>query len=683
MLSRRRAKQIELPLRRLAILFAVGVPALASVFAALYLTSAAQAADPLAIVIFATAAVGIAAALFIRGIAQQLTDTAELLRRFARGESYLRLEDTQRFRELRLTAAAFNDIADRVEDRESQFALVSEATGDVIWEWRAKTDTVVWTGELYKLFGVARDRFEADSTWWHERVHPQDRERVEERLSATMEGTHRRWSEEYRFRHEDGSYRWFWDRGILMRDLKDKPVRFIGCMTDISAQRQAEERIWQLANHDELTGLPNRKVFHSELNALTEAARADAPGAVLLIDIDHFKDVNDSLGHAAGDTLLRTVSARLKDSIGDRGTVFRLGGDEFGILVTRFDRRQASELARSMLGALRDPAVVGDRMVTPRATIGIVLVPDHGANADELLQNADLALYEGKRRGRHQAVLFDPHFRAALDQRIALMAEVRQAVLEGRFRPHYQPIVSLRTGAVQGVEALMRWELADGTLRTPASFLSAYDDPELALLLSGRLFECIVKDFHSWDAAGVAPSYLAINISTTFARFPNAAERILTCLAEAGIPPSRFCIELTETMLLGEHSERIGEKVRTLHAAGVRIALDDFGTGYASLTHLQKFPVDAIKIDQSFVRSIVSDTDSQAITAAVLELGRRLGKEVIAEGVETPEQAELLRAAGCRQAQGFLYARPMPPEALLEFLSDPHRVIYTPKSKAG
>ena len=580
-------------------------------------------------------------------------------------------------------ALDLNTIADRIEDRELQFAHVSEATGDVIWEWRTDTDSVVWTGELRKLFGVPSDRFKAGSAWWHPRVHPQDRKRVEERLDTFMEGSDRRWSEEYRFRHEDGSYRWFWDRGVLTRSADGKPVRFIGCMTDISAQRVAEERIWQLANQDELTGLPNRKVFHSQLKSLEESIEPGQLAAVLLIDIDHFKDVNDSLGHPAGDALLKEVSGRLKTTVGERGTVFRLGGDEFAILLPGHSREASAAMAAAALAALANPIIVADQMVNTRATIGIVLFPDHGRDPAALLQNADLALYEGKSRGRNQAVLFDPSLRAALEQRMSLLVEVRIGTLMQRFHPYYQPVVSLRDGSVKGVEALMRWEHPERGLLTPGSFMAAFDDPELALKLGERLIECVLADYRQLAAAGLAPPYIAINVSSAVSRLPDLAERLLDQLAIGGMPPSRLCVELTETLLFGEHAVLIGETINKLHAAGVRIALDDFGTGYASLTHLQKFPVDAIKIDQSFVRSIATDPGSQAITSAVLELGRRLGKDVIAEGIETEEHAEILRAAGCRQAQGFYFARPMPTEALLVYMADARDSPIVRRAKAG
>ena len=617
------------------------------------------------------AAVGAAIALR-QLVLRPLAMASEIVRRHAAGETDLRLDTRSGLPRFRKLAATLNAIADQNADREQHYAFVAEATGDVIWEWNAGTDSVVWTGELRKLFGVSSDRFEAGSPWWHARVHPHDRKRVEQRLDAVMASTERRWSEEYRFRHEDGNYHWFWDRGVLTRDANNNPIRFIGCMTDISAQRIAEERIWQLANQDELTGLPNRKVFHSQLKSLQETTDGGKRAAIFLIDLDHFKDVNDSLGHPAGDALLKAVSGRLKSSVGDGGTVFRLGGDEFGIVIPSFDREKSIAMAATMLSALANPIVVADQMVSTRATIGIVLFPDHGKDPEALLQNADLALYEGKNRGRNQAVCFEPSLRAALERRMSLLGEVRIGTLMQRFRPYYQPIVSLRDGSVKGVEALMRWEHPERGLLTPGSFLEAFDDAELALKLGERLIECVLADYRRLDDAGVAPNYIAINISSAVSRLPDLAERTLDQLVEGGMPASRLCVELTETLLFGEHAELIGATIEKLHAAGVRIALDDFGTGYASLTHLQKFPVDAIKIDQSFVRSIATDPGSQAITSAVLELGRRLGKDVIAEGVETEEHAEILRAAGCRQAQGYYFARPMPTEALLEYMAADH-----------
>jgi diguanylate cyclase (GGDEF)-like protein/PAS domain S-box-containing protein len=632
-----------------------------------YLVLGGRRIDVLSATTITTGLICLSLILLARFIAGPVKAATATLRRFAAGETDLRLNAERGTGHFRRLAAVVNALAARVQDRELQYALVSEATGDVIWKWDGATDRVSWTGELRSLFGLQADHFEADSDWWHGRVHPKEREEIERRLSTVMEGTNRHWSEEYRFRHEDGSYRWFWDRGVIVRDACGKPALFVGCMTDISDQRAAEERVWQLANNDELTGLANRKVFHAELDSLLEASAA-ACGAVLLVDIDQFKDVNDSLGHAAGDALLKAVGNRLKESVGERGTVYRLGGDEFAVLLPGYDDDRSTRLATHALAGIRAPMEVAGRNLNARATIGVATFPRHGGTAAVVLQNADLALYEGKEHGRDQVVCFVPSMRAALEQRISLLRQVRQGIADRRFEPYYQPIVSLKDGSLRGVEALMRWHHPETGLLTPGSFFAAYEDPGVALELGDRLLERVIADFCMLDGDGLAPPYIAINVSSTVSRLSDFARQLIATLAQAGMPPSRLAIELTETLLFGDHAESIGSTVRDLHDAGIRIALDDFGTGYASLTHLRKFPVDAIKIDQSFVQSIATDADAQAIVSALLELGRRLGKDVIAEGVETAEHATLLRAAGCRQAQGFYFARPMPASALRDYI---------------
>ncbi len=519
-----------------SIALAALLPGLVS--ATTYLIAGGRHGIGLLAVTLAGSGIGALTAAFMLVIVRPVAEAADLVRRYANGETHVRLDPQKGLRRFRDLAVALNAIADRVDDREQQYALVSEATGDVIWEWRAQTDSVAWTGQLRKLFGVTTDRFEAKSAWWHARVHPLDRERVERRLEETLASGDRHWTEKYRFRHEDESYHWFLDRGVLTRDLEGRALRFIGCMSDITAQHEAEERIWHLASRDELTGLPNRKVFHARLNALSEASAEPQRSALLLIDIDHFKDVNDSLGHPAGDVLLKSVSERLQERIGTGGTVFRLGGDEFGVLLPDFDRDGASGMATELLATLADPVVVVDQMVTTRATIGVVLFPEHGTDTATLLQNADLALYEGKNRGRNQTVCFEPELRSALESRISLLGEVRVSILMHRFRPYYQPIVSLRDGSVKGVEALMRWEHPERGLLTPGSFFPAFDDAELALSLGDRLIECVLEDYRTLNDARLAPTYIAINISSAVSRLPDLAERLLNRLTEGGMPPS-------------------------------------------------------------------------------------------------------------------------------------------------
>jgi diguanylate cyclase (GGDEF)-like protein/PAS domain S-box-containing protein len=667
--SHQSSKPRPQPQLRLALDLAATIAVPAMLVALLYLAAGGRNPDVIAGIAITAAAAGISLTLLAGRLDGPIVEATRLIARYAAGETGLRLDPEKGFGTFTELASAFNSTADGIEEREEQYALVAEATGDVIWEWNGAIDRVEWTGDLRTHFGIDSDRFEADSTWWHGRVHPEDRQEVEARLAAVTAGTGRYWSEEYRFRHEDGSYRWFWDRGVMVRDAAHRPLRFVGCMTDISDKHAAEERIWQLANHDELTGLPNRMLFHTRLQALLAASTVASGGALLLVDLDGFKDVNDSLGHPAGDALLKAVGERLRRSVGEKGTVSRLGGDEFAILLPCCDRGTAWAMAEAALAKLRQPFAVAGRIIDTRATFGIVLFTDRSQDAAALLQDADLALYEGKGRGRNQIVCFEPKMRAAMERRITQLVEVREGAAKGQFRPFYQPIVSLSDGSLKGVEALMRWQHPEHGLLTPASFLSAYQDVELATQLGEHLLQHIIADYRHWKDAGSAPPYVAINVSIGIARVPDFAERLLAKLREGGVPPDRFVVELTETLLFGKDSHIIEATVRALRAAGVRIALDDFGTGYASLTHLQQYPIDIIKIDQSFIRAIGTDPGSQAITAAVLELGRQLGKAVVAEGVETEEHAGILRAAGCSLAQGFHFARPMPPEALLAFMA--------------
>ena len=658
--------------------FRIGLGAAAGVAAALpaFAVGAAWAliADSRLEVWGAAAAAGIASGIAVAMLAQRaarhIEEATGLAKRFAAGETHLRLDADQGLRSYRALATILNSIADQIVESEMKYRLISEATGDALWEWNALTNRTTWDGELRTLFGIDSDHLEERYSWWNERVHPDDRPAVEHRLDKALASVDRHWSDEYRFRREDGEYRWFWDRGLIVRNAAGKALRLVGCMTDITAQRTAEERIWQLAHHDELTGLANRAFFYARVEELIRASETGRCGALLLIDLDQFKDVNDTLGHAAGDALLRGIAGRLEHAFGEAGVVSRLGGDEFAIYVPGpATIEDAQQLGQGLLQAISDPLEVEGNTILSKATVGIAFAPQHGASASELLKNADIALYSGKGRGRDQIVLFEPAMRAETDQRVALYAEVRQGLAADLFEPFYQPIVSLKDGSVQGVEALMRWRHPTRGLLTPGQFMPAFGDADLALQLGSRLMEHVVADFRSWYDAGLAPDYVAINVSPSGFRRQDLAKRLLGRFRAAGLPASCLCVEVTETVLLGRHSGPAEQNLRELHEAGARIALDDFGTGFASLTHLQQYPVDIIKIDQSFVRSLATDAGSQAIISTVLELGRRLDKSVVAEGVETSDHVMMLRAAGCALGQGYHFARPMPADTLRELMA--------------
>lgn len=613
---------------------------------------------------------GAAAAILAMWVGRPIEEATALATRFAAGETHLRLDPSKGIATFRDLAVVLNSLADQVTNRERQFDLVSEATGDAVSTWDPLTNELVWHGRWHSLFGGTGETLRTTLAAWFERLHPDDRERIEAGFQAAVSGPGRTWSEEYRFRVSDGSYRWLWDRAVILRDNSGRAISVVGCMTDINRQRAAEDRIWHLANRDGLTGLPNRALFQKRIEAMM-ARESDRTGALLLFDIDHFKEVNDTLGHAAGDGLLACLAQRLRDCVPEPGIVCRLGGDEFAVLLPFADADEAAVVADCVLTAIREPVRREMDVLRPRATIGVALIPEHGATPSEILKSADIALYHGKAEGRDRIAMFEPGLRTALEVRSNLVSEVRDGLERGEFEAYYQPIVLIQDGSAVAVEALMRWNHRERGTLPPSEFIAALGDPEVALAFGKTLMRQVVGDYRCWMDAGIAPDYAAVNVSSAGLHRPDFAERIFQRLEQAGVPFSCLALEVTETVFFGGTTggAKVKHTLAALHSAGIRIALDDFGTGFASLTHLRQLPVDIIKIDQSFVRSLVADRGSQAIVSAVLELGRGLGKTVVAEGVETEDHATMLRAAGCVEAQGYLYARPMPERALRDYLS--------------
>ncbi|TVR07438.1 MAG: EAL domain-containing protein [Salinarimonadaceae bacterium] len=432
--------------------------------------------------------------------------------------------------------------------------------------------------------------------------------------------------------------------------------------TDITNRKAAEDEIWRMANQDVLTGLPNRAAFTKRLNEALEKAEADGTTvSLLLIDLDEFKDVNDLLGHDAGDELLRQTAARLSALARPCDMVARIGGDEFAfILVGPLTLDNAARFAEHLVDELRATFDYQGLVLSTKASVGVAAFPDHHRDAAELMKDADIALYRAKAEGRTRAVVYNELAREIIHQRVRILHEVREGLACGEFLPFYQPKIDLQTGRITGFEALARWRKPDSGLVTPAYFGSAFADFEVAIAFGEMMIQRIAADLRSWSDAGLEFGTIAVNTSSAEFADPQLAQRFLKILDDHDVPTNRIEIEITESVFLGRCPEMIAATLQNFHDHGVRIALDDFGTGFASLMHLKQFCVDHLKIDQSFVRDFLVDTGDAAIVEAVIGLGGSFGLEVTAEGVETPEQAERLLALGCNYAQGFLYAKPMP-----------------------
>lgn len=462
--------------------------------------------------------------------------------------------------------------------------------------------------------------------------------------------------------------------------IGDVPAVVAG-LVDITDRKAAEARTRRQATHDALTGLPNRLLFQERLQQALERMGNGGTVGLFLIDLDDFKSINDTLGHDAGDELLFQAAARLKATAGPDDLVARLGGDEFVVLSCEaLTIADALSKGAALLAALRQPCERAGQTITPRASLGIALAPEHDSDGGELMKDADLALYRAKANGRNMAVVYEPSMRAAMLRRVAICQGLAGALKEDRILPFYQPQVELATGRIASFEALARWRHPERGIIPAAAFQEGFHDAEIAAGISEAIVAAVLRDLRGWLDAGHEVGHVCVNLSASVFRDPALPERLLARLAEAGVPAERFGVEVTETVLLTRNADEAERTLRTLRRAGLRVALDDFGTGYAALTHLKRFPVDAIKIDRGFVDHVEQDGEDAAIVRALIRLAADLKLDIIAEGVETAGQEAFLRAHGCRFAQGYRYARPVAASRVPWLLGQPGLLPAEPVS---
>ena len=438
---------------------------------------------------------------------------------------------------------------------------------------------------------------------------------------------------------------------------------------DVTANRQAQERLNYLAYHDDLTGLPNRSLYNDRLSqAMIEARRQGRYVGVMLLDIDHFKMVNDTVGHDAGDELLRDIGKRLSVCVRDSDTVARFGGDEFGlVLADMADPRDAIFVAQKMLDSFAPPFFVGGREMFVGPSIGITIYPVDSDTLDGLVKNADSAMYHAKAQGRNNFQFYSAELTARAQSRLAMETSLRRALERREFLLHYQPKFSLETGEMTGVEALIRWQHPEFGMVSPQDFIGIAEESGLILPIGEWVLREACQQVKRWHDEGLGQVRLAVNLSTKQFRHGRLKETLAGVLAETGFDPRYLEFEITESVLM-ESSAAVSEVLADLKAMGISISVDDFGTGYSSLSYLKRFPIDALKIDRSFVRDLPKDQDDAAIVRAIIAMSRSLRMKVIAEGVETEEQQQFLRAEGCDEIQGFFSGRPVPPEEFLQRL---------------
>jgi diguanylate cyclase (GGDEF)-like protein/PAS domain S-box-containing protein len=558
---------------------------------------------------------------------------------------------------------------DALRDSEERFRLAAEAAGLGIWDYDAARNRREWSQHLKIMLGLGAD-VEPSVATALELVVPADRALLKTLIDAAQAGdSSHGFDVALRIRRaNDGAERWIQTGGWRIHASSGRPVRVLVTLRDITEERTAQERLRWTATHDSLTGIANRACFTEYAEAALSKAGRDSRLALVLLDVDHLKETNDSIGHDAGDALLVTFASRLGTIFGKQAIVGRLGGDEFAVLL---EVPIVSDVVRKVdeaLKLLREPFDYDGHTCTPQATAGVSLFPTDGSNAADLLKAADIALYVGKHGQRGSVSLFHPSMRAGMQRRASMLNVARMAVRERRIIPFYQPKVVLADGSLAGFEALLRWRHHSLGIQTPDTVAAAFEDVNLAIAISDTMIEGVAHDLRKWLDRGFEPGRIAINLSPAEFRQDQLADRVLEPFHRLDIPLDRLELEITETVLLARDVERVSNSLARFHQAGVKIALDDFGTGYASLTHLKEFPVDVIKIDRGFVGNLYEGSDDAAIVEAIIGLARGMGMEVVAEGIEDERQARFLAERGCTYGQGYLFSRPLSADAVTAIL---------------
>lgn len=527
----------------------------------------------------------------------------------------------------------------------------------------------VWTAEPDGLFDYVNartlDYFQRASQQmigegWQQVVHPDDIGECLQRWSHSIE-TGELYEVEFRLRRHDGVYRWHKARATCGRDANGKIVKWFGTNTDIEAQKQSEEKLNYFARHDPLTDLPNRTEFMSHLQSAVERAESNPAGrfAVLFLDLDRFKVINDSLGHLVGDRLLKAIADRLCKYVRPGDIVARLGGDEFTILLNRTGGvSDVVQIAERVQRNLARPFQIESYEVFTSASIGIIISDDILREPEDFLRDADSAMYRAKEGGKARYEIFDREMHVRNMNLLQVETDLRHAIERGEFEVQYQPIVNLETESIREFEALIRWRHPKHGLIGPDAFVSVAEETGMIVSIGGWILEEACRQTVKWQNQFAFPLSISVNLSAKQLMHPSLTDQVAGILSETGLNPGRLKLEVTESTVM-EHSEKSLSVLQDLDALGISLSTDDFGTGYSSLSYLQRFPFDRLKIDRAFVDKMACDEKSEAIVKTILMLGENLDIEVVAEGIETERQLDMLRSLGCRLGQGFLFSKPV------------------------
>jgi len=561
-----------------------------------------------------------------------------------------------------------------LRESEERYALAARGANDGLWDWNLESNTIYLSARWRDMIGCPDCAENSPPEALLDRVHPENRASVEAALKAHIEGVSAHFEAEYRLQHESGDWIWVLGRGLAVRDAEGRATRIAGSQTDISARKHFEEQLAHSAFYDALTGLPNRSLFQKNLErALARSSREPAHQfAVLFLDLDRFKNINDSLGHIVGDQVLVEAGRRFGSCLRPGDTVARLGGDEFAVLLDGVaDTPAITAIADRMNAELEKPFSLNGREVFITVSVGVALSMGRDAPASDLLRNADTAMYRAKGAGRARHAVFDADMHQSAVRLLELESDLWRAIERDELRLHYQPIVSLETGRVHGFEALVRWQHPVRGLVPPGEFIPVAEETGLIVPMGWWIMETACRQGAAWNRValenGDEPLAMAVNVSSRCFSQSDFLTRVRVLLELTGFDPCLFTFEITESVLM-KNTDSASAMLRQLRALGITLAMDDFGTGYSSLAYLHRFAIDVLKIDRSFVAQLGGGGKNKQIVSTILNLAGGLEMRAVAEGIETREQLQTLRSLGCPFAQGFYFARPLSPDAMEDLL---------------
>jgi diguanylate cyclase (GGDEF)-like protein/PAS domain S-box-containing protein len=541
---------------------------------------------------------------------------------------------------------------------EQQFRQLAGHIPQAFWMTDIHQKQLIYVSPAYQeISGRPMEQVTGDPRSLLDAVHPDDRTRV---TAARRQAVTGNYDEMFRLVRPDGTIRWIHDRAFPVEDETGAAYRIAGIAEDVTERKMAEEQLLNLAHYDVLTALPNRVLFYDRLKqSLAQAKRNQWIVGVMFIDVDRFKNVNDTLGHAVGDKLLQQVAQRLTGAVRADDTVGRLGGDEFAIVLTHLATSQdANVVAQKIMASFNEPFRLDGAEVFVTGSIGITLFPDDSADQDTLIKNADAAMYRAKELGRNSYQFYTPEMNARALELLGMESNLRRALERNEFLLHFQPKANVATGEILGVEALLRWNHPERGMVPPADFIRVMEETGLIVPAGEWVLKAVCEQIKSWEAAGIKPSPVAVNLSARQFLAKDLGSTIKRILDSQRVDPALIELEITESSLMSNTAESV-DTLEYLSGLGLSVSIDDFGTGYSSLAYLKRFPLDALKIDRSFVRDITTDADDANITRAIISMAHSLGLKVIAEGVETEAQAAFLADYGCDQIQGYYLTPPL------------------------